>query len=114
MAALKGMPLYIYNMVQTASTTNQRSHCSAYLWASAHSATMLRAVVKASVSGTVELVWVERNQLMAAQRAGVTRVFIPKDNEEDLRDVAEEVKAQLTILPVRRVEEVLKALEIMD
>ncbi len=51
-------------------------------------------------------------KLMAAQRAGVKKVFIPADNEEDLRDVAEEVKNQLEIVPVKEIPEVLKALGI--
>lgn len=51
-------------------------------------------------------------KLMAAQRAGVTRVFIPPDNEEDLQEVAEEVTNQLEIIPVKSVEEVLRKLGI--
>ena len=51
-------------------------------------------------------------KLMAAQRSGVTQVFIPRDNEEDLRDVAEEVKSALKITPVSEITEVLKALGI--
>ena len=51
-------------------------------------------------------------KLMAAQRAGVERVFIPAENAEDLRDVAEEVKNALTITPVHDVAEVLAALEL--
>jgi ATP-dependent Lon protease len=51
---------------------------------------------------------------MAAQRAGATHVFIPKDNVEDLRDVAEEVKSVLEITPVSTVEEVLQALGILN
>ena len=35
---------------------------------------------------------------MAAQRAGIKRVFIPKENVEDLEDVADEVKEKLTII----------------
>ena len=46
---------------------------------------------------------------MAAQRAGIKRVFIPYDNVEDLEDVAEEVKEKLTIVPVKKVNDVLKA-----
>ena len=49
-------------------------------------------------------------KLMAAQRAGVRQVFIPTENEEDLRDVAEEVRASLSITPVHDVTEVLSAL----
>lgn len=48
-------------------------------------------------------------KLMAAQRAGIRRVFIPHDNVEDLEDVAEEVKEKLTIVPVKKVNDVLKA-----
>ena len=45
---------------------------------------------------------------MAAQRAGVKTAFIPKENEDDLRDVAKEVKEELTIVPVEDVEDVLR------
>lgn len=45
---------------------------------------------------------------MAAVRAGIRTVMIPKDNEEDLEDVAEEVKRQLTIVPVSSVSQVLE------
>ena len=47
-------------------------------------------------------------KLMAAQRAGIRRVFIPKENVEDLEDVADEVKEKLTIIPVKEVTEILK------
>lgn len=48
-------------------------------------------------------------KLMAAQRAGVKKVLIPHENEEDLKDVAPEVLEKLEIIPVRKVSEVLKA-----
>ncbi|MBO4676494.1 MAG: endopeptidase La [Oscillospiraceae bacterium] len=46
-------------------------------------------------------------KLMAAQRAGVTRVYIPKANLFDLKDVAPEVKEKLEIIPVSSVTELL-------
>ncbi|MBR4514295.1 MAG: endopeptidase La [Lachnospiraceae bacterium] len=46
-------------------------------------------------------------KLMAADRAGIKKVFIPKDNVEDLEDVAEEVKERLTIIPVKKIKDVL-------
>lgn len=49
-------------------------------------------------------------KLMAAQRSGVRTVFIPKENVDDLRDIAEEVRKDLKIIPVGTVEEVLSAL----
>ncbi len=47
-------------------------------------------------------------KLMAAQRAGIKRVFIPAENVEDLEDVADEVKDKLDIIPVKKVTDVLK------
>ena len=51
---------------------------------------------------------------MAAQRAGVTHVFIPRENMEDLDEVADDVKNKLTITPVDNVTDVLQALHIMN
>ena len=47
-------------------------------------------------------------KLMAAERAGVKKVFIPYENVDDLEDVAEEVKEKLEIIPVKKVSEVLQ------
>lgn len=49
-----------------------------------------------------------KEKLIGAQRAGITKVLIPKDNVIDLKDVPEEVKNQLTIIPVETIEDVLK------
>ena len=63
-----------------------------------------------SLQGDVNPIGGLPEKLMAAQRAGVERVFIPKDNVDDLKDVAEEVKQALEITPVSTVQEVLAAL----
>jgi ATP-dependent Lon protease len=47
-------------------------------------------------------------KLMAAVRAGVKTVFIPKDNTEDLEDVPEEIRNKLTIIPVQYATQVLE------
>jgi ATP-dependent Lon protease len=49
-----------------------------------------------------------KEKLLAAVRAGIKTVVIPKDNEKDLADVPDSVKKALTILPTADVEEVLK------
>ena len=49
-----------------------------------------------------------KEKLLAAQRAGITRALIPNENIEDLRDVPEEVKDQITIIPVETIEDVLR------
>ena len=46
-------------------------------------------------------------KLMAAVRAGVKTVFIPEKNVEDLEDVAEEVKKELNIVPVKKIKDVI-------
>ncbi|MGN0363588.1 MAG: endopeptidase La [Bilifractor sp.] len=47
-------------------------------------------------------------KLMAAQRAGVKKVLIPKDNERDLEDVPKEVRDHLTIVPVENVRQAIR------
>lgn len=47
-------------------------------------------------------------KLMAAERAGVTKVLIPSENEEDLRDVPEEIREKLEIIPVKEVTDVFR------
>ena len=51
-------------------------------------------------------------KLMAAQRSGIKKVFIPEDNREDLEEVAEEVKSALKIYPVKKVSDVLETLDL--
>lgn len=52
-------------------------------------------------------------KLMAAERAGIKTVFIPKDNEVDLKDVPSEVKDKLEIISVKEVKEVLNKLNLI-
>ena len=47
-------------------------------------------------------------KLMAAQRAGVKKAFIPEENLEDLKDVSEEVLEKLEIIPAKNIMDVLK------
>ncbi len=53
-------------------------------------------------------------KLMAAHRAGVTRVFIPEENLYDLKDVAQEVRDSMDIVPVLTVKDILIAVGVMD
>ena len=61
-----------------------------------------------SLTGRVMPIGGMPEKLMAAERAGVKTVFIPKENEEDLEEVAKEVREKLTILPVEKVTDVLE------
>lgn len=62
-----------------------------------------------SLRGDVMAIGGLPEKLGAAVRAGVKKVFIPRENLEDLDEVPEEVKRKLEITPVETVEEVLRA-----
>ena len=49
-----------------------------------------------------------KEKLLAALRGGIKTVLIPAENEKDLRDIPDNVKAGLEIIPVTHVQEVLK------
>jgi len=48
-----------------------------------------------------------KEKLLAAHRGGIKTVVIPKENERDLKEIPDNVKADLTIHPVKWIEEVL-------
>ncbi|MEU5420410.1 endopeptidase La [Streptomyces sp. NPDC020667] len=61
-----------------------------------------------SLTGRVLPVGGVKQKLLAAHRAGVTTVVIPKRNEPDLDDVPEEILATLDVHPVADVRQVLE------
>lgn len=66
-----------------------------------------------SLRGAVTAIGGLPEKLMAAQRAGITAVFIPKENERDLADIDDEIKQGLEIVPVSDVDEVLEKVGIL-
>jgi len=48
-----------------------------------------------------------KEKLLAALRAGITTVFIPKDNEKDLAEIPDNVKNNLKLIPVSDVDQVI-------
>jgi ATP-dependent Lon protease len=48
-----------------------------------------------------------KEKLLAAHRVGVTTVLIPKENEKDLADIPEEVRADLTVELIETIDEAL-------
>ena len=61
-----------------------------------------------TLSGTVLPVGGIKEKVLAAHRAGIKKILLPKENERDLPDVPEDVRADLVFVPVGTVEEVLK------
>jgi ATP-dependent Lon protease len=48
-----------------------------------------------------------KEKLLAALRAGIKTVFIPKENEKDLAEIPDNVKKGLELVPVNHVDEVI-------
>jgi ATP-dependent Lon protease len=61
-----------------------------------------------TLSGAVLPVGGIKEKVLAAHRAGIKRVILPNENERDLQDVPEDVRAELSFVLVETVEEVLR------
>ncbi len=61
-----------------------------------------------TLSGAVLPVGGIKEKVLAAHRAGIKKIILPKENERDLQDVPEDVRGELTFVPVETIEEVLK------
>jgi ATP-dependent Lon protease len=49
-----------------------------------------------------------KEKLLAALRGGIKKVLVPEDNVKDLAEIPDSVKSGLEIVPVSRMEEVLR------
>lgn len=49
-----------------------------------------------------------KEKMLAAKRGGIKTVLIPKDNIKDLKDIPENIKDNLNIIPVANIDEVLQ------
>ena len=49
-----------------------------------------------------------KEKLLAAHRAGIKEVIIPKDNEKDLVDIPKKVKDDIKIIPVEYADEAIR------
>ena len=61
-----------------------------------------------TITGQVLPIGGLKEKLLAAHRAGIEQVLIPKDNEKDLVDLPKKVREDIKITPVGFVDEVLK------
>jgi ATP-dependent Lon protease len=50
-----------------------------------------------------------KEKVLAARRAGMQRVILPKENEKDLRELPDHVRAEMEFVLVERIEDVLAA-----
>ncbi len=51
-----------------------------------------------------------KEKVLAARRAGIRRIVLPKANMKDLRDLPENVRGEMEFVPVERVQQVIAAL----
>jgi len=49
-----------------------------------------------------------KEKLLAAHRGGIKTIIIPHDNEKDLADIPDNILQEVTIKPVRWIDEVLE------
>ncbi|MFD1957644.1 endopeptidase La [Paenibacillus thailandensis] len=49
-----------------------------------------------------------KEKSLAAHRAGIRKVLLPKDNERDLNEIPDSVRSDMTFIPVSHMDEVLK------
>ncbi|WP_321417671.1 endopeptidase La [uncultured Methanomethylovorans sp.] len=61
-----------------------------------------------TLSGAVLPVGGIKEKVLAAHRAGIKKVMLPKENERDLEDVPEDARNELTFITVETIEDVLK------
>ena len=61
-----------------------------------------------TITGQVLPIGGLKEKLLAAHRAGIKKVVIPKENEKDLVDIPKKVREDIKITPVDNVDEVLK------
>lgn len=62
-----------------------------------------------TLSGLVLPIGGVKEKVLAARRVGMRRVVLPRDNEQDLRDLPEEVRREMQFILAERIEEVLAA-----
>jgi len=61
-----------------------------------------------TITGQVLPIGGLKEKLLAAHRAGIKQVIIPKDNEKDLTDIPKKIREDIKITVVENVDEVLK------
>ncbi|MEX5220164.1 MAG: endopeptidase La [Nitrospira sp.] len=62
-----------------------------------------------SLSGLVLPIGGLKEKVLAAHRAGLKRIILPKANEKDLKDIPDEVRQDLEFILVQTIDEVLRA-----
>jgi len=89
----------------SAGVTMTTALASVYSGVAARSDTAMTGEV--TLTGLVLPIGGVKEKVLAARRAGLKRVILPRGNQKDLRDLPEEVRQEMTFLFADRVEDVL-------
>jgi ATP-dependent Lon protease len=91
----------------SAGITIATALASVYTGLAVHSDTAMTGEM--TLTGLVLPIGGVKEKVLAARRAELTRVILPAGNEQDLRDLPEHVRAEMTFLFVERIEDVFAA-----
>lgn len=91
----------------SAGVTMATALASAYTGVSVRRDTAMTGEI--SLSGLVLPVGGIKEKVLAAHRAGITRIILPKANEKDLKEVPEEVHKAVQFILAERIDDVLRA-----
>jgi ATP-dependent Lon protease len=92
----------------SAGVTMTTALASVYSGVPARSDTAMTGEV--TLTGLVLPIGGLKEKVLAARRAGMKRVILPRANQKDLRDIPEEVRKELEFILADRVDEVLAAM----
>jgi ATP-dependent Lon protease len=89
----------------SAGVTMATALASLYTGCPARSDTAMTGEI--TLTGLVLPIGGVKEKVLAARRAGIRRVILPKENEKDLRDLPEHVRAEMEFVLAERIEDVL-------
>jgi ATP-dependent Lon protease len=90
----------------SAGVTMTTALASVYSGVAARSDTAMTGEV--TLTGLVFPIGGVKEKVLAARRAGIKRVILPRGNQKDLRDLPDEVRKEMTFIFADRVEDVLR------
>jgi ATP-dependent Lon protease len=90
----------------SAGVTMTTALASLYSGIAARSDTAMTGEV--TLTGLVLPIGGVKEKVLAARRAGIKRVILPRGNQKDLRDLPEEVRGEMTFVFAQRVEDVIQ------
>jgi ATP-dependent Lon protease len=93
----------------SAGVTMATALASLYADCPARSDTAMTMTGEVTLTGLVLPIGGVKEKVLAARRAGIRRIILPKENAKDLRELPDHVRAELEFILAERIEDVLAA-----